>query len=175
MAELSRRYVAWLLDFVDLPAGVFAPVTSFWSGTGELTYNSRTYRGTNGIISLSDYSVELGEPNNRLTATLQLSTPEVARQFLIDNGPYNVEVDWIYSEDNGATWNRLGRKIIGKLSNPLIKNQTYQIEVETIHGDIDRGEVLYWSDEDQKRVYVDDRGLEYMRKLSEGIDIKWPP
>ena len=175
MAEQPRRYVAWLLDFVDLPPGVFAPVTSFWSGTGDLIYNSKTYRGTNGIISLSAYSVELGEPNQRVTATLQLSSPEVARQFLIDNGPYNVEVDWVYSEDNGATWERLGRKLIGQLSRPIIKSQTYQIEVETIHGDIDRGEVQYWSDEDQKAKYPSDRGMEYMRKLSEGIDIKWPP
>ena len=83
--------------------------------------------------------------------------------------------DRVYSEDNGASWKRLGRKLIGQLSRPIIKSQTYQIEVETIHGDIDRGEVQYWSDEDQKTRYPGDRGMEYMRKLSEGIDIKWPP
>ena len=94
---------------------------------------------------------------------------------MIDNGPYDIEVDWVYSEDNGATWKRLGRKLIGQLSRPIIKSQTYQIEVETVHGDVDRGEVQYWSDEDQKAKYPGDKGMEYMRKLSEGIDIKWPP
>ena len=175
MAELARRSIAWLLDFVDLPAGVYAPVTSFWSGTGTLVFGGKTYRGTNGIIKVSNYSVELGEPNNRFQATLQLSEPAVARQFLIDNGPYNIEVDWIYSEDNGANWKRLERKLIGQLSRPLIKSQVYTIEIETIHGDVDRGEVLYWSDEDQKMSYPGDRGMEYMRAISEGIDIKWPP
>lgn len=175
MAELSRRYIAWLLDFVDLPSGVRLDVTSFWSGTGDIFFNGRMYHGTNGIISVSNYGIELGEPNNRFTASIQLSTSEVTRQFLIDNGPYHIEIDWIYSEDNGATWQRLERKLIGQLSRPLIKNQIYTIEIETIHGDVDRGEVKYWSDEDQKREYPGDRGLEYMRAISEGIDIKWPP
>ena len=50
------------------------------------------------------------------------------------------------------------------------------VELETLRGDVDHGEIRYWSHEDQERRFPGDKGFEYMRQLAgKGTETGWPP
>lgn len=167
---IENLQVAWLCSFVNT-------TYRFWSGEGDLSFDSVTYTGAGQLIEISPAEVDLKSQNRRLTASLALNDdPAIRQAFMQDPGPLTVEVNWIYSEDNGKTWTRLPRKYVGRLSNPKFVNNVYQVELETYAGDVDRGRPRRWSDEDQRAYYPGDKGMEYMRELEQGIDkVLWPP
>ena len=164
---LTAPLIAWLADFKDSGH-------KFWSGENDLTLNGVLYQGRS-FISLSTSEASLDAPRRRMTASFPAVDGELRAMLMQDPGPLIVEIRWIYSLDHGQTWLFVPRKFIGRLSTPIIREGTYTIEIETYGGDIDRGRPLRWSDEDQQRRYPGDRGMEFMRALSEGIDTKWPP
>ena len=159
--------VAWLANFMDSGH-------KFWSGQDDLTLNGVTYQGRS-FISLSTAEASLEAPRRRMTASFPAVDGALRAMLMQDPGPLMVEIRWIYSMDHGQTWMLIPRKFIGRLSSPIIREGSYTIEIETFGGDADRGRPLRWSDEDQQRRFPGDKGLEYMRDLSEGIDTKWPP
>ncbi len=158
--------IAWLAEFKDT-------THLFWSGEGTLTFNSKTYEGAPFIrVSASQSSV--GAPRRRLQVSFALTDRTTRLAFLQDPGPLTVEVTWIHSTDNGATWQLAPRKFVGRLSNPVISGGVYTIEIETYGGDVDRGVPLTWSDDDQQKRFPGDKGFEYLRQLASGIDTSWP-
>ena len=159
--------VGWLANFMDSGH-------RFWSGEGDLTIGGEVYQGNN-FISLSTAEASLDAPRRRMTASFPAIDAALRAALMQDPGPLVVEIRWIYSLDHGQTWLFVPRKFVGRLSSPVIRAGTYTIEIETFGGDVDRGRPLRWSDEDQQRRFPGDRGMEYMRELSEGIDTKWPP
>ena len=163
----TAKLVHWLAYFVD--SGY-----RFWSGDGDITIGGVTYQGRN-FISLSTAEASLEAPRRRMTASFTIFDSTLRRALLQDPGPLTVEIRWIYSIDNGVTWLIVPRRFVGRLSTPVIRDGTYTIEIETYGGDIDRGRPLKWSHEDQIRRFPGDRGLEYMRAISEGVEITWPP
>ena len=117
-----------------------------------------------------------GNPDQRLTITLSSIPPSVRAEFLQDVGAVEVEVSLIYSVDRGATWRSAPLSYSGRLSSPTMVNGRLTVELETLRGDVDHGEIRYWSHEDQERRYPGDKGLEYMRQLAQkGTETGWPP
>ena len=163
----TAKLVHWLANFVD--SGY-----RFWSGDGNLTIGGVTYQGRN-FISLSTAEASLDAPRRRMTASFTIFDSTLRRALLQDPGPLTVEIRWIYSIDNGVNWLMVPRRFVGRLSTPVIRDGRYTIEIETYGGDVDRGRPLKWSHEDQMRRFPGDRGLEYMRAISEGVEISWPP
>ena len=161
---------AW---FAELGTG--ADSIRFWSGDEDLIFDSKAYAGRN-FIALSGSENSIGAPSRRMTASFAATTPELRAALLQDPGPLMVVIEWIVSNDYGQTWNRVPHKFVGKLSKPVIKDGIYSIEIETYGGDIDRGRPLKWSHDDQQKRFPGDRGMEYTRRLAEGIrDATWPP
>ena len=159
--------VAWLAHIMDSGH-------RFWSGESDLTIGGETYQGRS-FISLSTAEASIDAPRRRMTASFPAVDPALRAEFGQDPGPLVVEIRWIYSLDNGQTWLFVPRKFIGRLSSPIIREGVYTIEIETFGGDVDRGRPLRWSDEDQRRRFPGDRGMEYMRELEEGVVNRWPP
>ena len=151
------------------------PFTASGPATSDLVLGDKTYQGRN-FISLSGAEASLDAPNRRMTASFAVTTPELRMALMQDPGPLTVVIEWIVSDNQGRTWRKAPRKFVGRLSKPAIKDGIYTIEIETYGGDVDRGRPLKWSHEDQQRRHPGDRGLEYMRQLSEGITTaRWPP
>ena len=146
----------------------------FWSGEGQLVFDGNTYTGSH-FVTLSPAEATVGAPRKRMTASFRVFSADLRAAVLQDPGPLPVEINWIYSTDQGQSWTRLPRKFVGRLSSPTIQNGIYTIEIETYGGDVDRGRPLKWSDEDQQDRAPGDKGLEYMRQLASGIDTRWPP
>ena len=111
-----------------------------------------------------------------MSASFAVPTPALRLAFMQDPGPLTVIIEWLVSLDQGLTWRKVPRKFVGRLSKPLIKDGIYTIEIETYGGDVDRGRPLKWSNEDQQARHPGDKGLEYVRQLSDGLrDQRWPP
>ena len=164
--------IHWLLEFES--------GERYWSGEGDLSFGGVTWQGTSrgkgSIISIGPAENALGPIDNRLTASMDATNPTVRAAMLTDPGPINITLQWIYAVDGGSTWTRIDRKFSGRLSRPIIKDGLYTVEIETHLGDVDRGQPVAWSHEDQMSRYAGDTGMKMMRQISEaGVDIKWPP
>ena len=159
--------VAWLIEVVGTEY-------LYWQGDHPLTFNGKTYLGRN-FLSLSDAETGVDAAETTMTASFAVANPVFRAELLQDPGPLTTVVEWIFSTDAGQTWAKVPRKFVGSLSNPVMKDGIYSIEIETYAADADRGAPLFWSHEDQQLLYPDDFGHEYMRQLEEGIEISWPP
>ncbi len=150
------------------------PPTRLWTGRGELTLDGESYAGAGRALRVSEAETASGEPDRRLRIVLGVIPAAARAEFLQDLGPLETTVEWIYSTDRGASWNKLPLSYRGRLSSPAMRNGA--LELETQRGDVDRGKPLRWSHEDQQRRHADDEGLEHMRALArQGVGTTWPP
>ena len=147
-----------------------------WTGLGSITAGGNTYQGGGKALGVSEYENTTGDPDRRLQIRLSGIPADMRAQFLQDSGPLPVTVGWIYSQDRGGTWAEVPIKFRGRLSSPSLVAGQLTVEVETQRGDVDQGIPLRWSHEDQQRRFPGDKGLEYMRALSQqGVESSWPP
>ena len=164
----------WLQHLITIDTD---PVVRVWTGQGSLTLDGADYAGGGKALAVSGAETRSGDPDKRLTITLSGIPTDIRSTFLQDVGPLPVTVEWVYSSDSGESWQKVpGVLFRGRLSTPVLSEGVFEIEIETERGDVDRGRPLTWSDEDQRRRFTDDHGLEYMRQLSrEGTESAWPP
>ena len=169
MIETRTTEIAALAEFEGF-------TDKFWTGLGMLTFNGSSYTGLGQVLSVQNSPIVIGEPAARAQITLDISQTNLRQTLMQDHGPIKITLRWIFSWDVGKTWKLIGRTYSGKLSNPVIKNLTYTVDIESLLGDIHVVEVEYWSDEDQRRRFPNDLGLQKMRELSqEGIaGIRFP-
>lgn len=183
----------WLQHLITIET---SPAVRLWTGQGALTLNSQRYEGGGKALAIGEAETRSGEPDRRMTITLSGIPTGVRRKFLQDVGPAPVTIEWIYSRDSGKSWTKIaGLSFRGRLSTPGLSDGVFQIEIETLRGDVDRGRPLRWSHEDQQRRYPrenytvknkdtgrletrqgPDLGMAYMKQLSrKGTESSWPP
>ena len=159
--------IGWIMEIVGHDIRL-------WSGDSDLTFNSHVYR-RGDFISLRHPSNEVGVPDRRMTASFAVTDSSLRAALLEDIGPAVVRGNFIYSSDNGATWEVAGNVFAGRLSNPRLTNAQYSVELEKYSGDIDRGRPVRWSHERQvKRGTGGDLAFEMSAKLASGIVTKFP-
>lgn len=161
----------WTLDF-GLPDA--AETYRFWSGDHDILFEGQTYRGAGQLMAVS--SAEIG-PDGQPEITVSIAAGDAGlREALIEEtGPVPVIVRWIYSSDNGLTWNDTGLIVSGFLSSPLLSDGVYTATIATYSGDVSRRTPHRWSAEDQRARNAQDGGMDDMRRLGRGIEIGWPP
>ena len=157
---------------VDLP---ILQYRTLWSGDHDMTMDGKIWRGVGSIIDITPSSDTIGPPNARFSLTLRATDPNLRAALLVDRGPLEVVVRWAYSLDERQTWTPITRVFRGRLSRPVLDAGTCTVELETDSGDIPVAESRYWSDNDQRSHYPGDRGFEFVKQLSEGVEILWPP
>ncbi len=153
-----------------------SPVVRLWTGYDRLSIGGHSYEGGGKALSISEAETTSGDPDRRMTLTLSGIPTDTRRKFLQDVGPLPAMIEWIYSNNSGASWQKIPLSFRGRLSTPAFSDGTFQIEIETLRGDVDRGRPLRWSHEDQQRRFPEDKGLEHMRTLAQqGVETGWPP
>lgn len=158
----------WLAEFGTVNVNL-------WSGDEPLNFMGKVYQPGN-FINLQHASSEVGVPVRRMTASFAVAAPALRATLLQDSGPLLVTARFIYSDDNGATWNLVGNRFMGRLSNPRMAGGVYSVEIETYGGDVDRGRPNRWSHEAQvKRGGGGDLAFEMGAKLASGLETRWPP
>lgn len=145
-----------------------------WSGEGDLVYDGVTYMGAGSLLNVRQLPLEAGYPERRARLTLGLEGVTDRSAFVVDPGPAKIEIRQIWRVGSGA-WNAVPRIFRGRISNPAINNQNYECDVALRIADIDRGNDRLWSDQSQQTRHQGDLGFQMMSRISEGLDLSWPP
>ena len=170
--EAVKIPATWIQYIVDIATN---PPERFWTGVGRLTYQGLQYEGGGQLINVSNLEVSF-EPDRRTEIAISAIPTALRSKFLQDVGAALVTIKLLYSKDNGQTWLPSALEFSGRLSTPTMVDGILSVEIETLRGDIDRGLVLFWSDEDQQKRSPGDLGMSYMRQLAQqGIETGWPP
>lgn len=164
----------WIQNLITVE---YKTVMRLWTGRGDLEFGGQTWRGGGAALRVSEVETASGEPDRRMKIEISGIPNSLRGKFLQDVGPLPVLIEWVWSSDSGKTWNKLRDiQFRGRLSSPSFANGVFSVELETYRGDVDRGAPRLWSHEDQQRRTAGDKGMEYMRLLSqEGVETGWPP
>ena len=173
----AKPMVAWAMEIAGI--GDMKVPYRVWSGLEQLDWNGTIWDGTQNVngafVSVSPVTDKVGTPDRRASVTVSVNA-EMTRELLaVDTGPVSVFLRYLYSLDNGLSWIEAPMALAGRLSQPKFEGGFYSVEIETWSGDADRGEPKFWSDETQRAEFPGDKGFEFVRKLSQGLDTKWPP
>lgn len=153
----------------------------FWTGYGNITFNSETYLGTGDLLSMSEVeettsfkaaglafslsgvnsaiiSAGLGEDLQERFATLWFALlNEPAKTLLAD--PFVLffgRMDTFEMDEDGV--NSIG---IMKVENRL--------------ADLERASRMRYTQEEQQRLFADDTGCQFVNEINSGKQIEWGP
>ena len=180
--DMPTPMVAWAMQIAGI--GDMATPYLLWSGEGELSWDGETWTGTTfetpegdkgALVAVSEVTNEAGVPSRRAQISVAVPPAAVREMLEYDVGPVSVSIHGLYSDDGGVTWKATPFQLFGHLSRPQFAGGVYTVEIETWSGDADRGQPKMWSDETQTAEHPGDKGFEFMRSLSEGVDARWPP
>ena len=169
----DRDHVAWLVELASSATGSAAYI---WQGDHDITFGGQTWTGAGGLVNISEVEGAAGPESRRAQISLNVGAdPTLRTRLLVDHGPVAITIRWIKSSDGGETWTATPLQFVGRLSTSTMRDGVLTAEIETYTGDIDRGRPVTWSYEEQLRRHPGDAGLEFMRSLESGVDIRWPP
>ena len=170
--------VGWTAEIAGI--GLAKTPYRVWSGIGDLTLGGKKYKGTEfdggSLAGISPIDTSTSSPVSRASVRIAVPNTAVRAMLAYDVGPVNVVVKHILSSDGGRKWIQLPTGISGRLSRPSfdVEGSIYSVEIETWSGDIDRGDPVLWSDEDQRARHPGDQGFEFARTYEDGIEVQWP-
>lgn len=178
-ADLAALPAVWfhILVKADTPAQGVARV---WTGHVELTLDAQDgdgeqdWIGGGGAMSITPARVQAGPSVDALTIQINGIPERHQRDWVIPVGGSPVEIRYISSEDHGRTWTLIPLVREGVLSGPSLSAGVYSVDVIDEYHNRSRAHPRTWSDEDQRTRYPGDQGMEGMRSLASGIDLRWP-
>lgn len=151
-----------------------AGTTNLWTGDTTETIGGVSYQPTDVLAGISISSGQLPNTESRVTLELYATTDALRTAFLSDPGPAMLTIRQAVSTDDGANWALVTRAFVGRLSAPELRGDRYSIDAVDRYGDPLRPAPRFWSDEDQQRRFPGDLGLQYMRQIAQGVDVRWP-
>ena len=168
----------WLLTLKYNPTVVEegeSNIFNFWTGRGTLTLGDVQYMSSQNLLEISGIELnQSGIEGTPKVAYLGVDS-EIRPLLLEDPGKVDVEIAAVYLNAEGG-WGRLPRRVSGILDDPTMVGSVYTFEVLKQSLDVDRGDIIYWTDEDHQRRHPGDRFFQHSRTISDGIsDIRWPP
>jgi len=168
--DLDEPLAAFAVS-VEYPDGESIDV---WSGLDDLELGGTLYTAAGpDVLSIGTTATALNG-QNRMTLSLSAIDDSNRAMFLQAPGKVLVTVRFLFSTNKGRSWQALDRYTRGELTRPQLSGGTYTIEISPYSDTLDRGEEASWSNENQERDFPGDKGLEHLRSLSSGQDIRWP-
>ena len=147
----------------------------FWTGRGELIIDATTYIPTNDLVNIDGVESRLNEASARPRVTFSGVSPELRTLLVHDPGRVDVVIGAVRWDASKSMWVKLPRQVRGLLTDPVMSDLLYTFEVTPETLDVDRGEVMYWTDEDHRRRHPNDGIFQHVRTLADGVDLRWPP
>ena len=145
----------------------------FWTGPEDLVIGTTRYKPTNDLIHIDGVEARLSEAEARPRVVFS-GVDENLRTLLVHD-PGRVDVLLGAVRWTGSGWVKMPRQVRGLLTDPIMQGQLYTFEVTPDKLDVDRGNVIFWTDEDHRRRHPNDGVFQHIRTLSDGVEIKWPP
>lgn len=145
-----------------------------WNGIGDLTFNSNTYSGTGQFLNISsiEESAEIGAKG--VTLGLSGVDPTILSYALNENYQYrdiNIHVGTI---DGGVV--STYQIFSGRMDVMTIEEQgetcSISVSAENRLIDLERPRVRRYTSEDQKAIYPNDKGFDFVNSIQEA-EIQW--
>lgn len=151
-------------------------VIRIWSGEGVFTFDGEDWQGTGQVLDVGEFEQSPEIAARRMHINVSVLDETRLAALLQDSGPFWVIIRFLGRSDPSNDWTLLPLRFRGRASSPGIRDGVMTLELETLKGDVDRGDPFLWSHEDQQARFPGDMGFEHLRTLAdEGIDTTWPP
>ncbi len=148
-----------------------------WSGLGPLTFNAESYTGAGDIMGVGD--IEEAQEVQATGLVLSLSGVPSALISLALNEAYQGRPGALWLAAFDSDWSLIADPYrIRKGEMDVIEHTDhgetadFVLSLESRLIDLQRGRPRYYTDEDQKAVYPDDRGLEFVTAIQD-VEIIW--
>lgn len=145
-----------------------------WDGIGDLTFNSNTYNGTGQLLSISDIeeSAEIGAKG--VTLNLAGVNSTILSYALNENYQYkNIKIH-LGTIDGGTVDSY--EIFSGRMDVMTIDEDgetcNISLSAENRLIDLERPRVRRYTSEDQKSLYANDKGFDFVNSLQE-TELKW--
>ena len=154
----------------------YTPEVRLSSFDQDATVGTRTFTGGK-VISAGNLETGKETPDRRLTLRLAAVDSADLNRYLADQGPVDVTVEWMASQD-GQAWTLLPKKHVGRQSAILVTAGVAEMTVETRRGTVFAGQPRVMTSADQRERYktpTPDEAFDYAERFKlEGI-IVHPP
>ena len=165
----EHYYLAWTAYFVGNDR-------RFWSGKDPLTFGGHTWEAGKGI-DVQGLIEELGSSSQQTQITLAVEEDSDLALFLQDIGVDEVQIELLWSNDHGGTWQATGARSVTEVNNQSFENGLFSVETRTYIGRSEFDVPKLSHEEQMARGSGGvDRAFE-MTKLIEGssaLEISWP-
>jgi len=146
----------------------------FWNGTGDLTFNSDTYSGVGHLLSISDIeeAAEIGAKG--VTLSLSGISSTILSYALNENYKYrNIKIH-VGTINNGtvASYEIFSGRMDVMTINENGETCNIVLTAENRLIDLERPRVRRYTSEDQKSLYANDKGFDFVNSIQE-TEIKW--
>jgi hypothetical protein len=149
----------------------------FWTGSGLLTWDAKTWTGAGDLIGISDIEENTEIVATGITVSLAGVDPALVSAVIGEarqNMPGRIWVGFL--DAAGAVIASPYLAFRGRLDVPSITDSadgcTISITYENVLGDLLRPREIRFTEEAQKAIFPDDRGFEYVTRIQDK-DIKW--
>lgn len=158
---------------------VTGPPSRFWTGYGDLVFEeagvTNTWTGGAGVLNVSAIKMSsVSSSDIGVSVSFSGLQEQFRSDWLIAVGARPVEVRLIASEDYGISWTLLPVMKKGLMDSPVYRDGIYTFNIVHPFEVRDKSLIVNWSHEDQNDRFAGDRGLEFMRHIAGGIDLRWP-
>lgn len=167
LAELAKPNIQVEI-FVEL--FLDAGTVRLWSGLGNLTIDGNTYTGTGALGGITQIEEDAGDVRATGVA-MTLSGIPSSQLGLVLNNPLQGRPAIVHAGFFNAQWQfiSLVRLIRGRIDTCEIDiagdTCTITVRAENHLIDLERPRVRRYTDEDQRNLYPDDRGLEFVASI----------
>ena len=153
----------------------------WWDGELALLFENVRWEGmrtsTGSLLQVSPINNQIGVPEGRVSVQFVVTEQAAGLFFAHDLTGIDADVGFIRSADGGSSWERADARLIGRLSEITVDQHVATALVETWYGDVDRGVVRYWNDQEHQAEFPGDTFFSRMEQLASGSFVLrgWPP
>lgn len=159
---------------LDFDSGTLA-----WnSGTNNITYNSVTYIASSTLGSVSNINESTGIKSSGITVTLSGVQQELIAELLLE--PFLNRKGYVFlamlDSNDAFNSNNVVQVFEGKIdsiSGVQSKNPSFSVSIRSRLSDWERTRNIKYTDADQQKIHVGDKGMEFIPQLSQK-KIIWP-
>ncbi len=152
--------------------------TRLWTGYGDIVVSGQTYVGAGTLGRIS--SIEETQVLRAASLTIQIVGMPASVVSLSLNEDYNgrdIILKVAFIDKVGNIIDAPVTMFKGFMDVMEVENfgeqSTISIQCENRLVDLERPRILRYTDQDQKNKYPDDKGFEFVAKLSDGREIVW--
>lgn len=178
LTELSGKVIRPILLLKLLFDTADGGDVKYWNGIGDFIYDGDTYTGAGGMARITSIKEDSALRASGTKFELDgIPSANIAVAFNVDYQERKAKL-WLALVDSTLTI--VGDAVLifsGRMDQMDIEENgetsSIAVSVENRLIDLERPKIRYYVDEDQKREYPSDKGLNQVAPLNSGVELLW--